>query len=207
MKIGITGGIGCGKTTALNFFKKKGAIVIDCDALTNIILNNDYYVRFLIKNRWKNLSIYQNNKINKLKLAKIVFKEKNRNHLYWLENIIHFRIIKIWQTIIDKNMEESSNSDIFIEVPLLFEKHLERFFDYTICIVSKFNLVKNRLKKNKKISIKSLKKRRKIQMPLKKKIFLSNFIINNNTSIIDFNKKLDFIFNQLQIIKKFKKKF
>ena len=73
-KLGITGGIGAGKSTACNFFKKKGASIFNADNEAKKYLNSNLQLQKKIINAYDN--IYFNNKFNFTKLSEVAFSSK-----------------------------------------------------------------------------------------------------------------------------------
>ena len=75
MIIGITGGTGCGKTTALNVLKANGCVVLDCDAIYHRLLETDKDMLSAIENRFP--GTVAGGKLDRKKLGSIVFADKN----------------------------------------------------------------------------------------------------------------------------------
>lgn len=118
--IAITGGIGSGKSTVLNFLKQLGFPVYSCDAIYLELLSEKEYVNKLA-------SIFPavviNDKIDKNRLASIVFSNKcAREQLNKLAHpLVMERLLK--------RMKEENSEIVFAEVPLLFEGNFDRLFD------------------------------------------------------------------------------
>ncbi|MDD2371839.1 MAG: dephospho-CoA kinase [Firmicutes bacterium] len=122
MRIGITGGIGTGKTYIGKYIKSKGYSVIDADNIARELMlkgNNNY---LNIIEVFGSDILDSNCEIDKKKLRKIVFHDEVKRHL--LNSITHPNIIK--------KILESSNDDkiYFIEMPLIFEENLDKYFDF-----------------------------------------------------------------------------
>lgn len=118
--IAITGGIGSGKSTVLNFLKQLGFPVYSCDAIYLELLSEKEYVNKLA-------SIFPavviNDKIDKNRLASIVFSNKcAREQLNKLAHpLVMERLLK--------RMKEENSEIVIAEVPLLFEGNFEYLFD------------------------------------------------------------------------------
>lgn len=173
IRIAITGTIGSGKSEVANYLRnKKGYEVFDCDAVNNALLKpNATGYKQVIKVFPECLN---DGKIDKQVLASIVFnnsKEKKK-----LENILHPLIFKEMEKAIDKN------KTFIAEVPLLFESKWDKYFDYSILLVSD---EKNMLKhlKIRGFSTKEAKIRIKNQMSVKEKEKRASRIIYNNGSL------------------------
>ena len=73
--VGLTGGIACGKSTALGILGKLGWKVISTDAIVAELLQNDYSLKKAIQNKW-GLFVFENDEIDKKKIAEIIFNDQ-----------------------------------------------------------------------------------------------------------------------------------
>ena len=184
--VGITGGIGSGKTTLSNHLKKLGYLVHESDVVVSEMYNKPkkQFLNF-IKEKISQDAV-NHNKINKTEIANVIFNNKAIKKL--LETYIHKEVQDSREAFIKKN-KKNKNKLIFADIPLLFENKLEKSFDLVICIIS---LKKNRIKRvlrNKKFTKDNLNKIFKSQTSDKERKKRSQIIINNNKT------KKDFIFS------------
>ena len=189
--VGITGGIGSGKSTFSNHLKKLGYLVHDSDAVVSEIYTKPkkQFLSFLKKNISQDSVNYS--KINKKEIANVIFNNKAIRKL--LETYIHKEVQNSRSAFIKRN-KKNKNRLIFADIPLLFEKKLEKEFDLIICIIS---LKKNRIKRvleNKKFTKENLNKILKAQTTDKERKKRSQIIINNNKT------KKDFIFTVEKVL-------
>ena len=191
--VGITGGIGSGKSTLSNFLKKRGYKVHDSDAVVSFMYKNPSK-KFLRTLSSIGLGgAVKNNRINKNFITTTIFNSQKIK--IKLEKHIH-NYLKIERKIFIKKYKKKKEKVVFLDIPLLFENHLERFFDETICIIStKKNRLK-RIKKNKKFTKKTFNKILRAQKKDKERRLLAGHIINNN------NTKKEFILKAKKIIKR-----
>ena len=184
--IGITGGIGSGKTTLCKHLKKTGHPVHDSDRVVFSIYKKPtkHFLSFLKKNVSK--EVVQNNKINKKKVASIVF---NKNEIRKkLEKYIHREVRASRENFVKINRKKKK-ALIFVDIPLLLENNLEKSLDIVVCVVSKKKLRTERVLKSKKFTKQTLKKIFKLQTTDKVRKARSQIIIHNNKT------KKDFIFS------------
>lgn len=177
MKIGITGGIACGKTTVLKIFQNMRFQVLNADEMVREFLGGNRVVREAIEKYFGNEVLNENGSIDRFKLADRVFSDADA--LSFLEGLLHPLVEKQ----IAASMKDAS-VNWAVEVPLLFEKNLDRYFDYTICVITNESLQQEYLLKS-NFSLETAELRKKHQMPLKEKILRSDFVISN-TSSADF---------------------
>lgn len=129
-KIAITGGIGSGKSTVSKILKELGFSVYSCDEIYKEIIESPEYIQQM-KELFPQVII--ENRIDKQKLAELVF--LNEQHRKELNAVAHPLIMK---TLL-KSMENTDNTLVFAEVPLLFEEKLEHYFDEIWVVLRDFN--------------------------------------------------------------------
>ena len=190
MIIGLTGGIGCGKSTAAKIFKESGFQALDSDALVHQLLSNDPEIIAAIKDQFGQ-DVFSEGQINRQALASRVF--SNENDLLWLENLLHPPVIALW----DQAIAQAPEADWIIEIPVLFEKKLEKHVHYTVCLSSSYQLQLSRWAKL-GISPQEAKARLDCQMPLREKEKRADFIITNNSTIDILREQITSLVNQLR---------
>jgi dephospho-CoA kinase len=129
LKIALTGSIATGKSYVLSYFQEALIPIFSFDKEVSQLLNNDLNVFDQIKLEFP--EAIENNLINRKKLADIVF--FNKNKLNRLENIIYPKLFIEYEKFLKINMEKHVPL-IIAEVPLLFEKKLEKLFDQIILV-------------------------------------------------------------------------
>ena len=184
--VGITGGIGSGKTTFSNHLKKLGYVVHESDMVVSEIYKKPkkQFLSFIKEKISQDAVIH--NKINKVEIANVIFSNNTIKKL--LEKRIHKEVQRSREDFIKKYTKKKKKL-IFADIPLLFENKLEKSFDSVICIISsKKNRIK-RVLRNKKFTKENLDKIFKAQTTDKERKKRSQIIINNNKT------KKDFIFS------------
>lgn len=151
----LSGGIGCGKSTALKIFENIGCLVIDSDKICHELYTRKDFIDILT-NRWEKLIITEEN-IDRKKIAAIVF--KNNSELEWLNSIIHPEVFKQALKIIGNNEKRI----ILFDIPLLFEFNLENFFKATIAVWTDIRNLYERLQVRNNWTIKEIKSRLDVQ--------------------------------------------
>ena len=181
--IGITGGIGSGKSTLSNYIKKTGYLVHDSDKVVSSIYKNPKknFIKFIKKCGLE--KALKNNKINK----KIITSEIFNNHELKkkFENYIHKEVKEQRKKFIKKNLNKKTKA-IFVDVPLLFENKLDEEFDLVVCVVA---TKKNRIKRvlnDKKFSKTLINKIIKTQTTDRVRRERASIILTNNKTKKDF---------------------
>ena len=191
--VGITGGIGSGKTTFSNHLKKLGFLVHESDKVVSEIYTKPKK-KFLsfIKEKISQDAINRN-KINKTEITNVIFNNNTIKRL--LERRIHKEVQDSREDCIKKYTKKKKKL-IFADIPLLFENKLEKNFDLVICIISSKKNRSKRVLKNKKFTKENLNKIFKAQTTDKERKKRSQIIINNNKT------KKDFIFSVEKVLTK-----
>ena len=139
MKVGLTGGIGAGKSTVADLFSQKGAVVIRSDELARQVIEPQTPGFQQVIDRFGKDFINSEGYIDRAKLAQTVFQDDAA--LKDLENIVHPLVRSRTNQIIDQHTSETI---IVNEIPLLLEKKMESLFDFLVIVISS---EKNRLER------------------------------------------------------------
>ena len=195
LKVGITGGIGSGKSIVSNFFSNWGAYIFDADKQAkNILLKNETAQSEIISEFGSDV-INANNKIDKKKLSRVAFQDED-NQLK-LNTIIHPYVFQE----IDKQFEKILNTgkhDIFvIDAALIYESGADTHMDYVILICSKIGLRTERVLERGKIDRDQFLQRVNLQWSDKDKIQLADFVIYNNDTKKKLEQQAKTVFNNL----------
>ena len=139
MKVGLTGGIGAGKSTVADLFSQKGAVVIRSDELARQVIEPQTPGFQQVIDRFGKEFVNSEGYIDRAKLAQIVFQDDAA--LKDLEKIVHPLVRSKTNQIIDQHTSETI---IVNEIPLLLEKKMESLFDFLVIVISS---EKNRLER------------------------------------------------------------
>tara|TARA_B100000579_G_scaffold236984_1_gene194354 strand:+ start:479 stop:1075 length:597 start_codon:yes stop_codon:yes gene_type:complete len=186
--IGITGGIGSGKTTLCKYLKKNNFDVHESDKIVSEMYKKPTrsFLNFLKKNISND--VVQNNQINKQKITKIIFNNTKTKKI--VEKYIHKEVKKSREHFI-KNNHKNKRRAIFVDIPLLFENKLEKNFDVVVCIIAKKKIRSERVLKKNKFTKPTLNKILKSQISDKERKMRSKIVIYNNKTKKDFINSID----------------
>ncbi|TVP80972.1 MAG: dephospho-CoA kinase [Puniceicoccaceae bacterium] len=176
MKIGLTGGIGCGKSTVVGFFREAGWRTLEADAIVRELLADDTALQGRLRARWGEAVFDRSGAVDRKAIAAKVFKDTTE--LDWLESQLHPMVRARWSAA----LSEAGNAPCLVEIPLLFEKRLETEFDLTVCVACPYNLVEKRMVARGYTSA-EIAQRYKRQMPLETKTELADHLISNAGSL------------------------
>ncbi len=177
MKVGLTGGIGAGKSTVADMFSKLGAVVIRSDELSRQVIEPNTPGFQKVLSRFGNQILQENGSIDRQKLAQIVFNDKSA--LKDLEDIVHPLVRSKTNEMIDAQTQETI---VVNEIPLLLEKNMENLFDFLVVVVSSEKNRINRLIKR-GLSEEEAKKRMALQVSDEIRKSSADFLISNDGNL------------------------
>ena len=138
--VGLTGGIGAGKSEVLAAFARLGAATLSTDQVTHELLA-DPEVRDALIERWGE-GVAPDGEVDRGRVAEIVFADSGE--LAWLESQLHPRVgahVLGWREQLEPGTEVA-----VVEVPLLFEAAMENAFDATVAVVADDRVRERRLR-------------------------------------------------------------
>ena len=172
--VGLTGGIGSGKTTVAKMFENLGVPIYIADLEAKGITNQPQTLKLIEKQF--GATVIKNGELNRTAMAQIVF--NNPEKLNQLNSIIHPLVAKHFKEWIKKNKDE-----IFVikETAILFETNTHRSCDCVITVIAPIDVRINRVKIRDNSSEEEIIKRINNQWSDEKRIPLSDFVISNIT--------------------------
>ncbi len=174
--IGLTGGIGSGKTTVANYFIKLGVPVYFADDEAKKLMNSSKKIKKkLIAEFGKDT--YKDGELNRTYLATIVFKDKKK--LSSINAIVHPEIAKHFSKWVKKQAKSPETTYVIQENAILFENNTVSKFDYIITVTAPVEIKIDRVVKRDSITKEAILSRMSNQWNDAEKMELSDFVINN----------------------------
>ena len=175
MILGLTGGYGCGKSTAARLFAEYGFRHIDSDSIVRERVLTSDPVKAALRARYGGVVFGDSGEADRPALARIVFSDDLERS--WVEALTHPMVFEITRAM----LREAPGADHVVEVPLLFEKSLANWFDFTVCVACDRSSQLARLEQrgmDRALAVQRISK----QLPLARKIELSDFVLWNDGS-------------------------
>ncbi|MDO5089629.1 MAG: dephospho-CoA kinase [Leptotrichiaceae bacterium] len=203
MVIGLTGGIGTGKSTVVEILKRKGIPVVDADIISREVILYPEVVDRIVSSFGKQVledipsdgyESFKNRKISRNKLGQIVFKDEKKVDI--LNSIMHPLIVKIMKERIE-NLKKDYEI-VVADVPLLFEINLEKEFDIILLVYSNKNTQVSRIMKRDGRTKEEALNIINSQLDINEKKKKSDYIINNNGSLEELNSEIEKFLKTLQ---------
>lgn len=174
LRIGITGGIGSGKSYVAKIFKALGVPFYDADSAAKLIMVNNEQVRAALRAGFGEAVYLADGQLNRPYLSDIVFKDAAK--LAQLNAIVHPAVI---QEGLDW-AERQQTAYSLKEAALLFESGSYKTLDYTILVTAPIALRMQRVMERDRVSSEQVLDRMAKQLPDEDKIQLADFVINND---------------------------
>ncbi len=192
MTLGLTGGIGCGKTTAAAMFTRRGFRLLDSDALIRERVLPSPSVVAALRERHGAAVFRSDGSVDRAALAARVFPHDSERQ--WLEELTHPPLFGLWRSA----FAAEPNADWIVEVPLLFEKALEIWFDFTVCVASSAAQQLARLEQR-GLPRALAEQRISKQLPLAHKIESADFVLWNDGSPEFLEAQIDRLVTKLPV--------
>jgi dephospho-CoA kinase len=192
MTLGITGGLGCGKSTAAALFERRGFRRIDSDVLVRERVLTAAPVLAALRVRYGDGLFRPDGSVDRAVLAARVFADDAERR--WLEELTHPLVFALWREL----FASAPKARWLVEVPLLFEGGLENWFDFTICVACSPEQQLVRLEQR-GLSRSLAGQRISKQLPLARKIELSDFVLWNDGPETFLQNEVDHLITLLPV--------
>jgi dephospho-CoA kinase len=187
--VGLTGGIGAGKSEALAAFERRGVPVLSTDKVAHDILD-DEVVRDALVERWGK-EIAPDGGVDRDRVGEIVFAD--RDELAWLESVTHPRVgahVMEWRQSLGPDVEIA-----VVEVPLLFEAAMEDAFDATLAVVADDEVRDARLRERGQAGLAGREDR---QLDQAEKERRADHVIRNDASLEELDTEVNKLIDELR---------
>ena len=176
LKIGVTGGIGSGKSSVCNEFASLGIPVYDSDARAKFLMNQDTALKEAISHHFGSKAYTENGKLDRAYLSSIVF--NNSDQLSVLNRLVHPVVMRDSKEWFTQQMHDKQPYAIK-ESALLYEIGIADQFDYVIVVSVALDIRIQRVMNRDKVNREQVLGRINKQMPQEEKVQLADHIIHN----------------------------
>lgn len=192
--IGLTGGVGMGKSTSADLLLARGVPVIDTDHLAREVVRAGEPALGEIRQEFGDEVIREDGQLNREAMARIVFSDDTKRQR--LEAIVHPRIRQRWQAEADR-WRASGIAGGVVVIPLLFETGAASAFDAVVCVACLSASQRRRLEARGWTG-EQIEQRIAAQWPVQKKMDLSRFVIWTEPSVEVHREQLDRVLDRLR---------
>lgn len=190
VQVGLTGGIGSGKSTAAKLFAELGAKIIDADVLSREATDDPGILTQITDAFGANLVV--NGALDRKALADVVFQDNDAR--LRLNSIVHPWVQRRRAEL----MDEYADANVVVhEIPLLFEVGMEHMFDTLVVVTASEELRAQRVYERSGLSIVEFTARDRAQIPLSEKEEKAHYVINNGGSFERLRAQVKEIWREL----------
>jgi len=196
LKVGLTGGIGSGKTAVSTLFKNLGIPVIDTDVIAHDLVSSNQAVLKKIVDTFGQNILADKTTLDRKKLAQIVFNKKENKRQ--LENILHPEIRnEVYRQIQKYDSNDTPSHYIIIVIPLLLETGFREIVDRILVVMADEKVRIKRVKQRDKRSLDEIQSIIANQVDDKKRLNEADDIIENDSDFKELESQV------LQLHKKY----
>tara|TARA_B100001778_G_scaffold310165_1_gene292138 strand:- start:270 stop:863 length:594 start_codon:yes stop_codon:yes gene_type:complete len=195
LKVGLTGGLGSGKSTASKFFNSLGAFILDADNAAKKLIESSKKVKNELIKEFGTDIMDANSNVDKKKLARIAFQDEDHQQRlnYVVHPHIHNAIDKSFNEILDQN-----NHELFIvDAALIYESGYDAHLDYVIVVTAQLKHRMERALNRNTLTREEILKRIEFQWPEEDKTSLADFVIHNDGTEAELNDQIVELFKKL----------
>jgi dephospho-CoA kinase len=195
LRVGLTGGIGTGKTTVGLMFVELGCHLIDADRVTHQLFRPGQPVHSAVVQAFGEQILASDRTINRKALGEIVFNDPEARAK--LNNLVHPAVIQRQREWL-KEMEAKDPGGVsIVDAALMIEVGTYTFYDKVIVVTCTPGVQRQRLRARSSLSDEQIDARIRSQMPLEEKVKYADFVIDNSrgfsgtrTQVEEVNSKL-----------------
>ena len=195
LRIGLTGGIGTGKSAASKILEKLGAYIFDADKeAKRILLSNETIKSELISEFGSDIMTGDGN-VDNNKLARVAFQDQD--HQLKLNTIVHPYVFKEIDKNFDRELDNGKHDIFVVDAALVYESGADTHMDYVIVITA---LIKTRMERalaRETLSREEILKRMDLQWSEEEKVALADFVIHNDGPEKELIKNITDIYKEL----------
>ena len=187
--IGLTGGIGTGKSTVSNYLREHNFAIVDADLISRQVVEPGRPLLKELEEAFGSEIINDDGSLNRKGLAAIVFNDVEQRKL--MDSIMHKEILAEMRSCMEEYQQNNQHQGIIIDAPLLFEIGLEKWCDQVWLVTADMGIRIQRVCARDNAVPAEVEARIRNQMSDDEKIKLSDVILDNSGTLDDLHSQLD----------------
>lgn len=195
LRIGLTGGIGSGKSTASQYCESLGAYVMNADIEAKNLIDTKETVQHELISEFGTDIIDGTGKVNKQKLARVAFQDED--HLSRLNSVVHPYIYDLIDQEFNRVLNTGKHGLFIVDGALIFESGYDAHLDYVIVVTAQLKHRMERALGHQILSREDILKRIKYQWPEEEKVNLADFVVHNDGTENELKKNVESLIKKL----------
>ena len=195
LKVGLTGGIGSGKSTASRYFESLGAFVLDADEEAKKLITSNETVQHELISEFGTDIIDGTGRVDKNKLSRVAFQDED--HQQRLNSVVHPYIFNLIDKEFNRVFSDKKHSVFIVDAALIYETGFDAHLDYVIVVTAH---LKNRMERalgRETLSREEILKRVGFQWPEEEKVNMADFVVHNDGTEAELQKKIESLIKKL----------
>jgi dephospho-CoA kinase len=191
VRVGVTGGIGSGKTVVCNLFASRGRLIISADDLARKLVDTDTGIRSAIVSEFGPSTYLPSGLLDRKAIAATVF--SNKKKLERLNAIVHPRVFAAIDSQLESTPREKLKPFVIIEAALVYESGMETGLDYVIVVAADKEESIRRVARRDGLTRDQILKRMENQISPEQKVKRADFVIRNGNSLDSLTGTVEFL--------------
>ena len=179
--IGVTGGVGTGKSTVAKMFERLGAVILDADDIAHQVIEPKRVAWRQIVKTFGEEILNEDQTINRQRLAAVVFRREMLRRQ--LEAIVHPHVIRFLKRQVQRLRRARRIRAVVLDVPLLFEAGAQDVVDAVVVVTATLQVQQQRRKRALGWSPEEIDARRAAQWELSAKVALADHVVENSNGL------------------------
>jgi dephospho-CoA kinase len=195
LAVGVTGGIGSGKSHACRLLESLGARYLSADLVARTLLDTDRALKRSVEKLFGADVYLPDGTLDRKRVAKRIFQEPSLKQS--LESLVHPLTLGAIDKEIDRISAEGTVRVVVVEAALIFEARAERMFDYIVVVDAPEEHRIARVMERDKVSRADVVERMESQLPVQEKIAKADFVLKNTGDLDAFDRNTRFLYTLL----------
>jgi dephospho-CoA kinase len=195
LKVGLTGGIGSGKSTASRYFESLGAFVLDADEEAKKLITSNETVQHELISEFGTDIIDGTGRVDKNKLSRVAFQDED--HQQRLNSVVHPYIFNLIDKEFNRVFNDKKHGVFIVDAALIYETGFDAHLDYVIVVTAH---LKNRMERalgRETLSREEILKRVGFQWPEEEKVNMADFVVHNDGTEAELQKNIESLIKKL----------
>ncbi len=196
--VGLTGGMGSGKTLAASFFENLGAFVLDADLICRKLVEPGQPAWREISDTFGEKIFNTSGNLDRKALADIIFNDPDKKRT--LENILHPKVFELERLEYEAIRKEHPHAVVIVDAALLIESGNYKKMDKVIVVNSDEKSRINRILARSEMNLDEITARIKNQMPSAEKVRYADFVLENSLDKDNLRSQVKDIYAKLALL-------